>query len=260
MSVSISTMRKPKKTPSSVTKAPLRGRIASLAGRMTPAAWFVVHIGFGVVVLVGAGWLFGAIAEDVINRDPLVVLDLRIANWFHAHLFNPVTPLMLAVSALNGITGLSILSVLLAAYFLRRRDWYWLLGLILAVPGGMLLNVLTKLAFHRVRPHFTDPLVDLATYSFPSGHTIGATVFYGTLAAYLMTRIHGSGQRLAIIACALSMIMITGFSRVYLGAHFLSDVVAAFAEGCAWLALCLIAVATLQRRMAGRGTDPAAGQ
>lgn len=247
-------IQKPKKTSSAITGTPLRQRIASLSRRMTPAAWFFAHVGFGVVVLIAAGWLFGEIAEDVIEGDPLVLVDVVIANWFHAHLFHPVTQAMLAVSTFNGITGISILSLLLAVYFLWMRDWYWLLGLVLTVPGGMLLNVIIKLAFHRVRPHFTDPLVVLATYSFPSGHTMGATVFYGTLAAYLMTRVHGFGPRLALFGFALLMIMVTGFSRVYLGAHFLSDVLAAFAEGCAWLALCLIAVATLQRRMVRRRT------
>lgn len=242
----------------STQESPPHRRIASLRQRMTPAAWFFAQIGFGAVVLVGAGWLFGEIAEDVVEDASVVLLDMAIAGWFHTHAYHPLTQLMLGISLANGSVGLSVLALLLAGYFVWKHEWYWLLGLAFAVPGGMLLNVLTKLAFHRARPHFADPLVDLATYSFPSGHTLGATVFYGTLAAYLVMRVSSLRLRLLVVAAALAMIANVGLSRVYLGAHFLTDVLAAFAEGCAWLGLSLIAVATLQRRLGLRPLEPKA--
>jgi membrane-associated phospholipid phosphatase len=135
---------------------------------------------------------------------------------------------------------------------LLARDRYWLLVLALSVPGGMLLNALIKYAFHRQRPSFDDPLVTLTTFSFPSGHTMGATVFYGTLAAYLLTRIASTTMQVLVLAVALLLIALTALSRVYLGAHYLSDVLAAAALGVAWVTLCLIATATLQRRKAAR--------
>jgi undecaprenyl-diphosphatase len=159
---------------------------------------------------------------------------------------------MLAVSLMHGIAGICILTGLFALYLLWRRDRYWVLALVLAVPGGMLLNVLMKYAFHRERPRFDDPLVTLSTFSFPSGHTAAATVFYGVLAAYLLVHVRSAGARLAVLGTALFLIVLVAFSRMYLGAHFLSDVLAAVAEGIAWLSLCLMATATLQRRRAGR--------
>lgn len=201
-------------------------------------------------MLVGAGWLFAGIAEDVVEGDPLTALDAHVAAWFHAHAVPSVTQFMLGVSAMNGIAGISILTVLVALFFVWKRDWYWLLGLVLAVPGGMLLNLLIKFAFHRQRPSFVDPVVTLSSYSFPSGHTLASTVFYGTLAAFFMPRVKTAKQRVAILLAALLMVILVGLSRIYLGAHYLSDVLAAFAEGLAWLALCLMAVATLRRHQA----------
>jgi len=121
------------------------------------------------------------------------------------------------------------------------------------VPGGMLLNVALKHAFRRIRPSFDDPLLSLVTYSFPSGHTAAATVFYGLLACYLVRRTQAWRVRVLIVAGAVAMVMLVALSRMYLGVHYLSDVLAAAAEGAAWLAICVTAVSTLHRRRLARG-------
>ena len=127
----------------------------------------------------------------------------------------------------------------------------WLLTLLMAVPGGMLLNVLLKSVFQRARPHFDDPLLILDSYSFPSGHTVAATLFYGVLAAYLIS-LPGMrwGRRLAAALSAVLMVALVALSRVYLGVHYLSDVLAGAAEGCAWLTVCVTASASLRRHRA----------
>ena len=125
----------------------------------------------------------------------------------------------------------------------------------LAVFGGMLLNFVLKHVFVRQRPHFDDPLLTLTTYSFPSGHTLTATVFYGTLCALVMALGTPRSWRVLAIIVAGVMILLVGFSRIYLGAHFLSDVLAAVAEGLAWLAFCLLAVGELKRRRKGKPAE-----
>jgi undecaprenyl-diphosphatase len=117
----------------------------------------------------------------------------------------------------------------------------------------MLLNVALKHVFQRARPSFDDPLLSLLTYSFPSGHTAAATVFYGLLACYLVRRAHAWRARVLIVLAAVAMVVLVALSRMYLGAHYLSDVLAAAAEGAAWLAICITAVSTLQRRRLARG-------
>jgi hypothetical protein len=103
----------------------------------------------------------------------------------------------------------------------------------------MLLNLLLKQAYERLRPRFDDPLVTLDTYSFPSGHTAAAVAFYGVLAAFLVSRFHDARRRAAIVAVAMGAVALVAFSRLYLGAHYLSDVVAAACSSTAWLVLCL---------------------
>jgi membrane-associated phospholipid phosphatase len=93
---------------------------------------------------------------------------------------------MLFVTHWHQQAGILLMTLLLALHLRARRASYWLLALMLAVPGGMLLNVLLKYTFQRARPRFDEPLLTLASYSFPSGHTSGAMLFYGLLAAYLV--------------------------------------------------------------------------
>jgi len=114
-----------------------------------------------------------------------------------------------------------------------------MVALWLSVFGGLLLNKILKLIFHRARPQFRDTVQALTSYSFPSGHTMIATVFYGALAAFVIANSKSWLLRILAIAIALTLIMLVAFSRIYLGAHYLSDVLGAMAEGLAWIALSL---------------------
>ncbi|MEP7182633.1 MAG: bifunctional DedA family/phosphatase PAP2 family protein [Betaproteobacteria bacterium] len=223
-------------------------QIAFIQARLSPTGYFGLHLTLGALILIGAGWLFGGIAQDVVAGDPLTLVDAHVAAWFHAHAVPSLTLSMLFISNLHGILGISILTFLLALFLIWKHDWYWLLALALVVPGGTLLNVLMKHAFGRARPSFGDPILTLATYSFPSGHVAAATLFYGLLTAFLIPRISEWRWRVLAVLSAFLIVALVGLSRVYLGVHYLSDVLAAFAEGVAWLALCLTALLTLRRR------------
>lgn len=222
--------------------------IKFVRARLSPESYLGLHLTLGALVLIGATWLFGNIAEDVMTGDPLTILDHNVAVWLHARATPRLTTIMLVITYLHSMPGVSVMALGVALYLWRRRCLYWMLALILTVPGGMLLNVLLKHAFHRVRPSFDNPILTLTTYSFPSGHTMTATVFYGVLAAFAVRKIKSWQGRLLVILGAGLMILLVGFSRIYLGAHYLSDVLGAMAEGLAWLALCLTAVDTLRRR------------
>jgi len=111
--------------------------------------------------------------------------------------------------------------------------------------GGLLLNVLVKHTFQRARPVWDDALLTLHTYSFPSGHTAGATVWWGFFTVLVFTHRPTWQRRAATVFLAIGMVSLTALSRVYLGVHYLSDVLAAVAEGCAWLVLCFMASARL---------------
>ena len=226
--------------------------IAFVRARLSPRGYLGLHLTLGALTLVGASWLFGGIAEDVVTGDPLTVVDAHVAAWFHARTIPLLTLPMLLITNLHGTWSITVLSLALAIVLIRQRAWYWLQALVLVVPGGMLLNVLTKHAFRRARPDFADPILALTTYSFPSGHVAAATLLYGLLAAVIVTRIDAWGSRVLVGLLALLAVTLVALSRLYLGAHYLSDVLAGFAESTAWLALCLTAMHTLKgHRVAG---------
>ena len=219
-------------------------QIAFVQARLAPQSYLGLQLTAGAMLMIGASWLFGGIAEDVVTGDPLTVIDLQVAQWFHARSTALVTQAMLIFTHLHDPLPITLYVALIAAYLAWRRNWYWLIGVGLAVPLGMLLNVLMKYAFHRARPSFDDPLLALTTYSFPSGHVAGATLFYGVIAAMVISRTAAWRWRVMTVLVAITMVALVALTRVYLGVHYLSDVLAAFAESVAWLALCLTGLHT----------------
>jgi membrane-associated phospholipid phosphatase len=133
-----------------------------------------------------------------------------------------------------------------------KRCWYRLLAFILVVPGGMVVASLLKIAFHRSRPSFADSMLIFQGYSFPSGHTMAATLLYGMFAVFGVIAVDSWRWRVRIVISACIMVMLVGFSRLALSAHYLSDVFGAVSAGVAWLALCLTSVNTLRRYRAPR--------
>ena len=224
-----------------------------LAARLSPEGQFGLHMTVGLVLILLAATAFGEIAEDVVEGDTITVVDVQLAHWFRARATEGFTRAMLFLTHWNGITGTSVMAALLALWFAYRKAHYWLIVLLAAVPGGMLLNVVLKHIFRRQRPSLEDPLLTLTTYSFPSGHTVAATLFYGVLACYLVRRTGAWPRRALVVGAACLMVMLVALSRMYLGVHYLSDVMAASMEGAAWLAVCVTAVSTLHRRRLARG-------
>jgi membrane-associated phospholipid phosphatase len=192
--------------------------------------------------------LFVLIASNIAAGDPLAIADARAAVWLNAHATPALTLLVLGVTHAHSPLPLCAYSIFMMAKLARRREWHWTAGVLLAVPVGLLINVLLKVAFRRARPVLDHPIITLATYSFPSGHTAGATLFYGVLFAYIGSRSRDTRVRAACIAAWLLLVTLVAFSRMYLGVHYLSDVLAAVAWSLAWLALCVISLHTLYMR------------
>lgn len=194
----------------------------------------------GLIILASAGTLFALIAENVVNGGALTIVDQEIAQWLHAHSTTMLTQCLLVITHLHDPWVLSPVAGLITLYYIWKKRWFAALSVLLVVQGGMLLNLLAKHAFQRVRPTFDDPLITLATYSFPSGHVVASTVFYGTLATLLILQKPALNRAVYIFSIAFSMVTLVAFSRMYLGAHYLSDVLAAFLEAMIWVVLCLI--------------------
>jgi len=194
----------------------------------------------GIIVFATMTLTLWQISERIGDREPLTITDARLGSWLHTHHTPRMTTAMFAITALGSTLVVSSIAVAFGIYFITRRRFYWLTALLSSVFCGMLLNRLLKYAFHRPRPFFDEPLLTLTGYSFPSGHTMMATVLYGVVAAYFFTTTSDWWRRGLIALSAFLLITLVGFSRMYLGAHYFSDVLGAMAEGLAWLSLCLI--------------------
>ena len=201
-----------------------------------------VRLAAGILVFTSMTLILAGISEDIVEREAWTVGEAQLSNWLHSHASPFVTSVMLVATSFGSTLMVTCIAASMALYLLWRRHPYWLAALVLSVAGGALLNNLLKYAFHRARPHFNDPILTFSGYSFPSGHTMMASVLYGVVAAYLIAQTADRRRRVLTIFSANVLIALVGFSRIYLGAHYLSDVLGAMAEGSACLSLCLTAV------------------
>src|SRR2546429_2528600 len=179
--------------------------------------------------------------------NPLAGPDHEVAGWFHAHLTPAFVSVLSAFTEFGSGEWIGIVLCALVVFFAWKRWWPSLVTLIVAVPGGMLLNEWMKVLVHRQRPFVDGPFVDWSGYSFASGHTIAATLLYGQLALFILPAIKSRHWRRLTVASAVLLIALVGFSRIALGAHFLTDVLAAIVFGVLWLAFCLFVGKPMRR-------------
>jgi undecaprenyl-diphosphatase len=206
-----------------------------------------LHLVIGLLVFVVMTLILGEIAEDIKNGEALTLVDAQINAWLHMHRSPLFTMALTGVTSLGSTILVICIAVTIGLYLLWRRQPYWLAAFWLTVFGGMLLNKFLKLVFYRPRPRFDDPILSLTGYSFPSGHTMAATVLYGVVAVLVITKINDKRYKVIVALAASLLVASVAFSRMYLGAHYLSDVLGAIAEGLAWMSLCLTAVYSVWR-------------
>ena len=189
-------------------------------------------------VFAGAMALFAMVAADLLLHGPLTSADPAISSWFHAHMQPALTAFLFFFTHLHSTIGLLAMSAGIALFLASTGRLRWVPWLLLTVQGGQALNVLMKDTFQRPRPHFDHPLVSLATYSFPSGHAAGSTVFWGFACVLAWSWPARPSIRTLVAVAAVLMVVLTCLSRVYLGAHYPSDVLAGVCEGVAWVGVC----------------------
>ena len=205
-----------------------------------------LHLTVGMLVIILTCWCFNEIAEGIAEPGRLAALDAQAAAVFQSR--TPALTLTAKLISLFGsVAFLAIASTCAAIVFIRKRWFDAVIGIALTMIGGSLLNILLKHFFERKRPSFENPVVELTTFAFPSGHTMGATLFYMFIAAIVAYAMKSKGVRILAFSCAMLIVALIGATRIYLGAHFFTDVIGAIAAGLAWLAFCWTAVETLRK-------------
>jgi undecaprenyl-diphosphatase len=187
------------------------------------------------VLLISAAWLFFGTLEDVLSGDPLVRADGAIYQALQDLRTTPGDAVMIAITELGDTTVVVVVTIIMFLWLASKRAWrtavYWLV----AIAGASALNTAIKVALHRARPGELF-YSGWSAFSFPSGHSTVNVALYGFLAFLVVREIRPTG-RLLVALGATTLIVLIAFSRLYLGAHWLSDVLGGLAFGSAWLAL-----------------------
>ena len=183
-------------------------------------------------------------------------IDSNVAVWFREHLTPSFSDLLFVITSAGSEIWISFIAVTALVCLLWKRHWYGVSMLLLMLPCGTLLGQLIKHIVRRERPFIGGPWGEWGGYSFPSGHTLGATLLYGCLLLLLLPAIRDRRWRMfATLSCAV-IVFGVAFSRVALGAHYVTDVACGFLFGVTWSAVS-VGVVEIVRRGAWRRLLPA---
>lgn len=226
-----------------------KGRLRSLLSRHLGATLLI-----GLAIAVGALLLFAWLADEVLAGET-IRFDAAIRGIIHQYASPVLTSLMRAVTMFGSPRILIPLCLGVAAGFLIAGWRRAVVLLSITFLGAILLDVVLKLSFHRTRPvpFFDTPLP--SSYSFPSGHALWSFCFYGALAAIITGRVRSRFARTIIWALAGLMILLIGISRIYLGVHYPSDVLAGYAAALVWVIAVAIGDRLLRRRSMARSQE-----
>jgi membrane-associated phospholipid phosphatase len=204
-----------------------------------PVALFGLATIIGLAVAILALFLFGWLTDEMLEGDTLA-FDLRVRAAVQTLASPGFTRALILVSRLGSPSALGALGALLTALFVWRHWWRGAILLPLAMVGAGVLDTSLKLAFHRTRPtpFFDYPLP--SSYSFPSGHALFAFCFFTVGAALLAPRLKPPWIRVLVGVIALGAVLAIGVSRIYLGVHYPSDVIAGYAVGLIWSSVIIV--------------------
>ncbi|WP_437577229.1 phosphatase PAP2 family protein [Sorangium sp. So ce887] len=221
--------------------------VARVLRELSAAEYLVIHLGLGLVLTLGA-LVFVALAEAVSGGASIVQVDLALARALHASSSSAGVTALRAFTHLGSGWALTVVAIVVAAVLLKRQHRVLAVGWLIALAGSGLLNRALKALFARPRPLFDDPLAVARGWSFPSGHSMGTFVTFGMLSYLALLFLRTLRARLVFVAFALGWTVAMGFSRMCLGVHYLSDVLAGFAAGGVWLAVCISGSEVARRR------------
>jgi undecaprenyl-diphosphatase len=207
--------------------------------------------GLLAVGLVGCSavlWVLAELHHEIV-AGVVMTADMRIQDFVHGLESPALTVVMFALTWIGSPTSQIVLVALIAIALWRRRQMRdEAMLLVGSMIGAEVLDTVLKLHFKRVRPDVPWAFLHEHSFSFPSGHSVMAVVFYGTLLYVGLRHVRATWLRVVLVCAALLLIVGIGTSRIYLGVHYPSDVAAGYFVGSVWLAMVMAAHAYVRRR------------
>lgn len=199
------------------------------------------YLGLGAMSVVSTLVLFAKLVDEILEQE-ITLWDQWAYFVLQGYANYPLDVLMYWMTAIGSalsVVGISVVVVLWLGVF--RRDLHAIYLFLIANGGGLVFNLLLKTLLQRDRPGI-NPDIGAVGYSLPSGHAMGAMIFYGFLAYLIIGSQRSKRLKVFLSLFMLIFIVLIGMSRIYLNAHYASDVLAGFIAGCFWLSACILAL------------------
>ncbi|MGB7159016.1 MAG: phosphatase PAP2 family protein [Tepidisphaeraceae bacterium] len=239
--------------------------LAAVIGTLQPRravqhawAWVREHgnlvLLLSALIVAGGVWMFVEIADEVIEGDTQHFDDWAIRTLRRGDdPAMPIGPTWLHevgrdMTALGGVAVLGGMTLAVAGYLLMIRKYHAMWLVLAATGGGLILSTVLKSVFDRERPQLVPHLSVVHTSSFPSGHSMLSAVVYLTLGVMLARLVPNRAAKVYFLGLALFLSFLVGISRVYMGVHYPTDVLAGWTAGLVWATLCYIVARQLQIR------------
>jgi membrane-associated phospholipid phosphatase len=221
-----------------------------LITRLDPRAYLTLHIVTGLAMCLVTAWIFAILLDAVREHDVLVARDQAVANWFHGNGTALGDQVFVIISMIGSPVSMTVLFLAAMLYLWRAKQRTLLVAWLLSFIGGTILDGVIKDVVRRPRPEFAAKFLHYSSWSFPSGHSMGSLIGFAMLAYTIIRvcKIKSMIARVSIWTGAAIMIALVGYSRIYLGVHYLSDVVAGYTLGVLWLAVCFTGLQMVSRR------------
>ncbi len=211
--------------------------IRFLIDRFRPEGAYGLSFTIGLAALGLSIWAFGSVLEDVVAKNELIFFDMPLAAYIADHRISGLTEVMRDVTVLgNGLFVIPLAGVTGLFLKYKTKSWRPFLLLVAAVAGAGILDLILKIAVSRPRPPAALMVAPVTGYSFPSEHT-SLSAFYGAMAYLLAKNLRRWQSKAFIWTIALFFAFLIGVSRIYLGAHWLTDVLGGWTLASLWLSL-----------------------
>lgn len=210
--------------------------------------------------LIGSTWAFAEVADEVMEAesdhfDAAVLRAFRVPGDLGTGIGPRWLPGAVGdLTALGGTAVLTLMVLIVVVFLLLRRKWALAILVFCASAGGTILTTTLKSFFQRARPSVVPHLTEVTSLSFPSGHSMLSAAIYLTLGALLARTTNDRKLKIFFMATAVFITGMVGLTRVYLGVHFPTDVLAGWCAGTTWALLCVMVARFLQKK---RVVEPA---